>query len=176
MTRVRSGNSALAAPAVSSVGTQTELMRREAAVQISGRRECLHWSGEVRIRNGQGCALCSLVEVLLRQVAELQDAVTRLKGVREAEEKQHCLLQDQTVQGPQASTVAHAENKETANPGSCETVTKKGNKKRRKRTIKSKGLLLHLLPQFRTALLFCRELMKKNVHTRSNQLMHWQRR
>ncbi|KQK73677.1 hypothetical protein AAES_164946 [Amazona aestiva] len=71
--------------------------------------------------NGQGCTLRSLVEVLLQRVAELQEAVTRLKGVREAEGKQHCLLRDQTVLGPRASTVAHA-GKEAANPGSWEKV------------------------------------------------------
>uniref|UniRef100_A0A8B9IV37 Uncharacterized protein n=1 Tax=Amazona collaria TaxID=241587 RepID=A0A8B9IV37_9PSIT len=134
-----SGSSALAAPVVASVGTQTEPMGREAAVQSLRCRRRLHCCPEGRVSNGQGCTLCSLVEVLLQQVAELQEAVTRLKGVREAEGEQRCLLRDQTVPGPRASTVAHA-GKEAADPGSWETVTEKNNKKRRKRAIKSKGL------------------------------------
>ncbi|KQK77182.1 hypothetical protein AAES_128397 [Amazona aestiva] len=117
--KARSGSSALAAPAVASVGTQMQLMGREAAVQSSGCRERLHCCPEGKVSNGQGCTLCSLVEVLLQQVAELQEAVTRLKGVREAEGEQHCLLRDQTVPGPRVSTVAHA-GKEAANPGSWE--------------------------------------------------------
>uniref|UniRef100_A0A8B9F7M5 Uncharacterized protein n=1 Tax=Amazona collaria TaxID=241587 RepID=A0A8B9F7M5_9PSIT len=69
-----------------------------------------------------------------------------MKGVREAEGEQHCLLQDQTVPGPRVSTVAPAgkeatnPGKETANPGSWEKVTEKNNKKRRKGVIKSRGL------------------------------------
>ncbi|KQL60735.1 hypothetical protein AAES_05357 [Amazona aestiva] len=119
--KARSGSSALAALTVASVSTQMELMAREAAVQSSECREHLHCCPEGRVRNGQGCTLCSLVEVLLQQVAELQEAVTRLKGAKEAEGKQHCLLRDQTVPGPRASTVTRA-GKDAVNPGSWETA------------------------------------------------------
>ncbi|KQK83504.1 hypothetical protein AAES_58968 [Amazona aestiva] len=112
MGKARSGSSALVAPVVASVGTQTEPTGREAAVQSWG-------YPKGRVSNGQGCTLCSLVEVLLQQVAELQEAVTRLKGVREAEGEQRCLLRDQTVPEPRVSTVAPA-GKEAANPGSWE--------------------------------------------------------
>ncbi|KQK82571.1 hypothetical protein AAES_69835 [Amazona aestiva] len=84
-------------------------MGREAVVQSSG-------YPKGRVSNGRGYTLRSLVEALLQQVAELQEAVTRMKGVREAEGEQHCLLRDQTVPGPRVSTVAHA-GKEAANPG-----------------------------------------------------------
>ncbi|KQK78876.1 hypothetical protein AAES_109819 [Amazona aestiva] len=121
--KARSGSSALAAPVVASVGTQTEPMGREAVVQSSG-------YPKGRVSNGRGYTLRSLVEALLQQVAELQEAVTRMKGVREAEGEQHCLLRDQTVPGPRVSTVAHAgkeaanPGKEAANPGSWEKRTK----------------------------------------------------
>ncbi|KQK84305.1 hypothetical protein AAES_49863 [Amazona aestiva] len=121
--KARSGSSALAAPVVASVGTQTEPMGREAVVQSSG-------YPKGRVSNGRGYTLRSLVEALLQQVAELQEAVTRMKGVREAEGEQHCLLRDQTVPGPRVSTVAHAgkeaanPGKEAANPGSWEKVSR----------------------------------------------------
>ncbi|KQK75948.1 hypothetical protein AAES_141091 [Amazona aestiva] len=117
--KARSGSSALAAPVVASVGTQTEPTGKETVVQSSG-------YPKRRVSNGRGYTLRSLVEVLLQQVAELQEAVTRMKGVREAEGEQHCLLRDQTVPGPRVSTVAPAgkeatnPGKEAANPGSWE--------------------------------------------------------
>ncbi|KQL59615.1 hypothetical protein AAES_19653 [Amazona aestiva] len=123
MTRARSGSSALATLAGASVGTQKEQMGREAVVQSSGCRKRLHCSPGRRVHNGQGCTRFSLAKVLLQQVAELQNTVNKLKDVRDAERKQHCLLQDQTVQRPQASTVAHEGKKEAANPGSWERVT-----------------------------------------------------
>ncbi|KQK78479.1 hypothetical protein AAES_114541 [Amazona aestiva] len=119
MSKARSGSSALAEPVVASVGTETEPMGKEAAVQSSGCRERLHCYPKGRVSNGQGCTLRSLVEVLLQQVAELQEAVTGLKGVREAEGEKCCLLRDQPVQGPPVSTVAHG-GKEAAKPGSWE--------------------------------------------------------
>uniref|UniRef100_A0A672URF4 SGNH hydrolase-type esterase domain-containing protein n=1 Tax=Strigops habroptila TaxID=2489341 RepID=A0A672URF4_STRHB len=135
--RARSGSSA---PAVASVGTQTEPMRGEAAAQTSECRKCLDWSREAGVRDGQGCTRCALVEVLLQQVAELREAVGELKDAREAERKLGCLLQAQTAQGLQTSSIARIGKKEGSNPGSWELVTGKTNKKRRKRTINDKEL------------------------------------
>ncbi|XP_065541888.1 uncharacterized protein LOC136017503 [Lathamus discolor] len=61
--------------------------------------------------------------------AELRGTINRLKDVREAERKQDCLLQAQTVQGLQASAVAHGGKKEAVNPGSqnCFAVLQRAN-------------------------------------------------
>ncbi|KQK78478.1 hypothetical protein AAES_114539 [Amazona aestiva] len=148
-------------------------MGREAAVQSSGCRECLHCCPEGKVSNGQGCTLCSLAEILLQQVAELQEAVTWLKGVREAEGEKCCLLRDQTVPGPRVSTVAHA-GKEAANPGSWEKVTEKqNNEKRRKRAIKSKGLPPTSVVPTQNRFAVFRGLMSNSAPTRRNQLVHW---
>lgn len=78
------GGSAPSTPVVASVSTQTELLKGEAAAQTADSRQCLDLSPGA----GTGrpaCKRCAQVEDLLQRVAELQEAVRRLRNVREAE-------------------------------------------------------------------------------------------
>ena len=67
------------------VATRTELPRKRAAVQVSGRRECLSLSLMPEGSGDTSCARCDQVDDLLSLVAELKEEVERLRSIKECE-------------------------------------------------------------------------------------------
>lgn len=72
-------------PMVADASTQTELLRGEGAVQASDCWKCLNLLPGTG--SGPACQRCAQVEDLLQMVAEQQEAVRRLRSIREAEEE-----------------------------------------------------------------------------------------
>ncbi|KAK4827437.1 hypothetical protein QYF61_017994 [Mycteria americana] len=95
------GGSAPSTPAVADASTQTELLKGEAAVQTSGCRKCLHLSPGAGTGGRPACKRCAQVEDLLQQVAVLQEAVGRLRNIREAEKELDNWFQAQSAADPQ---------------------------------------------------------------------------
>jgi len=75
----------LTAIARRNVVTQTELPHEQAAVQVSGCRECLVLSLVWEGSRQNVCVHCDQVDDLLSLVAELKDEVKRLRSIRECE-------------------------------------------------------------------------------------------
>jgi len=73
------------AVARSSVGTQTEVPHKHAAVQVSGCRECLSLALVPEDSSDNCCVRCEQVNDLLSLVAELKEEVERLRSIWECE-------------------------------------------------------------------------------------------
>jgi len=64
------------------VATQTELLHKQAAVQVSGCRECLSLALVLEGSRQKACVCCDQVDDLLSLVAELKEEVERLRSIR----------------------------------------------------------------------------------------------
>ena len=133
------GGSAPSTPAVTDASMQTELPKGEAAVQTSGCRECLDLSPGAGTGSRPACKRCAQVEDLLQQVAELQEAVRRLRNIREAEKELDSWFQVQSAADPQPTAkqtktppLAHAEGSRGTNNAE-EWMVAKARTSRRKR-------------------------------------------
>ncbi|PKU48703.1 rna-directed dna polymerase from mobile element jockey-like [Limosa lapponica baueri] len=73
------------APVKKNVGTQTELPRKDAAVQGPGCTECLSLAVAPQGPRDTHCVRCEQINGLLRQVVELREEVERLRSIRECE-------------------------------------------------------------------------------------------
>jgi len=68
-----------------SMGTQTEVLHKHTAVQVSGCRECLSLALVPEDSRDNGCVECDQVNDLLSLVVELKEEVERLRSIRESE-------------------------------------------------------------------------------------------
>jgi len=68
-----------------SVGTQTEVPRKNTGVQVSGCRECLSLALVPEDSRDSSCVRCEQVNDLLSLMAEPKEQVERLRSVRECE-------------------------------------------------------------------------------------------
>ena len=83
---------------------QTDLLKGEAAAQTSDCRKCLDLSPGAGTGSRPACKRCAQVEDLLQQVAALQEAVRRLRSIREAEKDLDSWFQAQSAVGPQPNS------------------------------------------------------------------------
>ncbi|KFQ34587.1 hypothetical protein N331_07827, partial [Merops nubicus] len=67
------------------VGTQTEVLHKQAAVQVSVCSEYLNLALEAEGVRDTACVRCDQIKDLLRQVVELREEVERLRRIRECE-------------------------------------------------------------------------------------------
>lgn len=77
--------------------TQKEPLKGAAAVRTSGYRRCLDPSLGAGTGSRPARRWCAQVEDFLQKVAELQEAVRRLRSIREAEEELDTWFQVQTT-------------------------------------------------------------------------------
>ena len=76
----------LASP-MKTMATQTEVLPKNVAVQVSGFRECLSLLLPEESGRNSTCMRCEQVEDLLRTVTELKEEVERLRTIRECEQE-----------------------------------------------------------------------------------------
>ena len=88
-------------PAVADASAQTDLLKGEAAAQTSDCRKCLDLSPGAGTGSRPACKRCAQVEDLLQQVAALQEAVRRLRSIREGEKELDSWFQVQSAVDPQ---------------------------------------------------------------------------
>ncbi|XP_068782230.1 uncharacterized protein [Struthio camelus] len=74
-----------AALAVSEASTQTDPQTADAALQVSGCRQCLGPLREAWADSQLSCVRCAVVDQLRHQIKELQEEVSRLRSIREDE-------------------------------------------------------------------------------------------
>jgi len=67
------------------VATQTELSYKQAAVQVSGCKECVSLSLASEDSGQNACVHCDQVDDLLSLVAELKEEAERLRSIRKCE-------------------------------------------------------------------------------------------
>ena len=77
------------------------LLKGEAVVHTSDCRQCLDLSPGAGTGSRPACKRCAQVEDLLQQVAELQEAVRRLRNIREGEKELDSWFQVQSAVDPQ---------------------------------------------------------------------------
>ena len=81
----------MGAPVMSDDSTQMELVTKETSVQAAGCSKCPDPSSGALV---SACTRCRQVEDLMRQVAELQETVKRLRSIRGAELETDMWLQN----------------------------------------------------------------------------------
>ena len=67
--------------------TQTELLHKKAAVQVSGCRECLSLSLVLEDSRQNTCVRCDQGDDLLNLETEFKEEVERLRSIRECEKE-----------------------------------------------------------------------------------------
>jgi len=99
-TRWKDASSALARKEVS---TQTELSGKDAAIQVSGCRECHQLALEIDGSGENSCVRCAQLDYLLGLVTDLRDEVDSLRNIRESEREidwwSHALTSPKPEQG-----------------------------------------------------------------------------
>ena len=155
-------------PAVADASAQTDLLKGEAAAQTSDCRKCLDLSPGAGTGSRPACKRCAQVEDLLQQVAALQEAVRRLRSIREAEKDLDSWFQAQSAVGPQPT----AKQPKTPPPAHTEgrgPVMQKNGSLQRQGPAGGRDCPRSLRCPCRTASLLCR-LRRKDP---SHQERHW---